>query len=59
MPAKSGKQYRFMQAIAHGAEPKSGEGPSQAVAKEFVDATPMKKKKLFSRSEHGSRTVRD
>ena len=57
MPAKSGKQYRFMQAIAHGAEPKSGNGPSQAVAKEFVAATPKRKKKPVQGP--GSRVLRD
>lgn len=59
MPAKSKAQYRMMQAIAHRAKPKVAGGPSEAVAREFVDATPMKKKKLFSRSEHGSRMMRD
>jgi hypothetical protein len=38
MPSKSGKQHRFMEAVAHGAKPKSGSGPSQAQAKEFVQA---------------------
>ena len=57
MPAKSGKQYRFMQAIAHGAEPKSGNGPSQAVAKEFVAATPKRKKKPVQGP--GSRVLRE
>ena len=38
MPSTSDKQHRFMEAIAHGAKPKSGHGPSKAVAKEFVDA---------------------
>lgn len=49
----------MMQAIAHGAKPKVGDGPSEAVAKEFVDKTPMKKKRLFERSGHGSRIMRD
>ena len=44
MPSKSGKQHRMMEAIAHGAKPKGGSGPSQgshpsqAVAKEFAKA---------------------
>ena len=37
-PSKSPKQHRFMEAVAHGAKPKSGSGPSQAQAKEFVQA---------------------
>jgi len=38
MPSKTPKQHRFMEAIAHGAKPKSGKGPSPAVAREFVAA---------------------
>lgn len=57
MPAKSKAQYNLMQAVAHGAKVK--DGPSEAVAREFVAKTPPKKRKLFARSEHGSRTVRD
>ena len=48
MPAKSAKQYRFMQAAAHGGL----KGPQQvpeAVAKEFVRATPPKKRKIWSK----------
>ena len=44
MPAKSVKQLKFMQAIAHGMKPNKGLGPSVAVAKEFVAKTPNKKK---------------
>ena len=36
MPAKSKKQYRYMQAIAHGWEPDDGSGPSKEQAEEFV-----------------------
>lgn len=51
MPAKSAKQYNFMQAAANGGLKSSG--PSKEVAKEFIKATPkgnrskwsMKKKK--------------
>jgi hypothetical protein len=49
MPAKSAKQYRFMQAIAHGATPTKGVGPSEAVAKEFVKKTSANKRKEWSR----------
>lgn len=49
MPAKSGKQYRFMQAIAHGAKPHKGIGPSPDVAKEFIEKTSSKNRKKWSR----------
>ena len=48
MPAKSAKQYRFMQAAAHGGL----KGPQKidpAVAKEFVDKTPTNRRKLWSK----------
>lgn len=38
MPSVSAKQHRFMEGIAHGMKPKSGKGPSKAVAQEFVQA---------------------
>jgi len=38
MPSKSPKQHRFMEAVAHGAKPKGGSGPSQKQAAEFVQA---------------------
>lgn len=47
MPAKSTKQLRFMEMIAHGGKSNKGIGPSEAVAKEFVDKTPKKKKSMF------------
>lgn len=50
MPAKSAKQYGMMAAIAHGAKPMSGIGPSQAVAKEFVDKTPASKRSAFMKA---------
>lgn len=36
MPPKSEKQRRFMEAIAHGAKPKGGIGPSKEVAQKFL-----------------------
>lgn len=48
MPAKSGKQYRFMQAVAHGKIAKAA-APSMEVAKEFIKKTPSKKRSLFSK----------
>lgn len=51
MPATSGKQYRFMQMMAHNPEKKKtkGPGPSQIVAKEFIDKTSKAKRKQFSK----------
>ena len=49
MPAKSAKQYGLMQGIAHGSITGKS-GPSRAVAREFVDKTPSKKRKAFSRA---------
>ena len=45
MPAKSAKQY----GIAHGSITGKA-GPSRAVAKEFVNATPAKKKHKFAKA---------
>jgi hypothetical protein len=49
MPAKSKKQYKFMAAVAHGAKPFKGTGPSKEVAREFVEKTPKKKRSQFMR----------
>ena len=38
MPSKSPAQHRLMEAAAHGMETRSNAGPSQDVAKEFVQA---------------------
>jgi hypothetical protein len=38
MPSKTKKQARFMQAVAHGFQPKYKKGPSVKVAKEFLEA---------------------
>lgn len=51
MPAKSGKQYRFMQMIAHGGKSKTDAGPSKEVAREFIEKTPAKKRKLFAKKK--------
>lgn len=51
MPAVSAKQYGLMQAVAHGTSTKSGlGGPSREVAKEFVEKTPAKKRKVFAKA---------
>ncbi len=51
MPAKSAKQYKFMQMMAHNPSKKSskGVGPSPDVAKKFIEETPSDKRKLFMR----------
>ena len=48
MPAKSAKQYRFMQMVAHGKKPRKGIGPSEEVAKEFIRKTPKSKRKEYA-----------
>jgi hypothetical protein len=51
MPATSAKQYRFMQAAAHGGL----RGPQKiepSVAKEFIKKTPPKQRKLFARKSY-------
>lgn len=47
MPAKSAKQYRFMAMMAHGGKSNKGVGPSEDVAKEFVEKTSPKKRSMF------------
>jgi hypothetical protein len=50
MPAKSAKQYRLMQMIAHGGKKRGkGVGPSPEVAREFIEKTPSKKRKEWSK----------
>jgi hypothetical protein len=51
MPAKSAKQYKFMQAIAHGSSNKIDAGPSKKVAEEFISKTPKKKRSIFMKGE--------
>lgn len=56
MPSKSEKQHMLMEAIGHGAKPKSGKGPPVAVAKEFIKAD--KGKKTFKKpSPIGSKST--
>lgn len=50
MPAKSGKQYRFMQMIAHGKKP-DRVGPSKEVAREFIEKTTANKRSEFSKKK--------
>lgn len=51
MPAKSEKQYKFMQAVLHSKTNKKGVGPSKEVAKKFVEETPKEKRSLFMKSK--------
>lgn len=53
MPAVSSKQYKFMAGIAHGMKPNKGVGPSQEVAKEFVDKTSPAKRSMFMKKKKG------
>ena len=48
MPANSGKQYRMMQAVAHGTSTVDV-GPSKKVAKEFIKKTPKSKRSKWSK----------
>ena len=50
MPAKSAAQYRLMQAVAHGTSTKKG-GPSKAVAREFIAATPPAKRTAYAKKK--------
>lgn len=50
MPAKSAKQYKFMQMMAHNpSKSNKSYGPSPSVAREFIEKTPAKKRKEFSK----------
>lgn len=51
MPITSKKQYNYFQMMAHNPEKKytKGKGPSREVAREFIEKTPAKKRKLFSK----------
>ena len=50
MPAKSAKQYRFMQMMAHNpSKAKASHGPYPELAREFIEKTPKSKRKEFSK----------
>ena len=51
MPARSAKQYRLMQMVAHGKKPSNFAGPSKAVAEEIINKTPAEKKSLFAKKK--------
>ena len=50
MPAKSSKQYKFMQMIAHN-KSKSSIGPSKELADEMIKKTPNKKRSMFMKKD--------
>ena len=58
MPAKSSKQYGFMQGILHGSITGGKSAPSRSVAREFVDATPAKKRHKFAEVLAGKKKKR-
>ncbi|HMD80066.1 MAG TPA: hypothetical protein VKE92_02085 [Anaerolineales bacterium] len=49
MPAKSGKQYRWLQAVTHGGADKSGSSMSKEKAREWIHHTPPEKRKMFAK----------
>ena len=53
MPAKSAKQYNFMQMIAHGKKPDKakGVGPSKEVAEEMISKTSKSARSKFAKSK--------
>jgi hypothetical protein len=50
MPAKSGRQYRWLQAVAHGSA-NTASGMSREKAREWIQHTPPEKRKIFARKE--------
>lgn len=57
MPVKSAKQFRFMEAAAHGGL-KGMAGPSKAVASEFLSKTPESTKSSFAKQNKFSNAMR-
>lgn len=51
MPAKSAAQYKFMQGMAHGMKARKSTGPSPEVAEEFIEKTPVAKRKLWMKKK--------
>lgn len=50
MPAKSAKQYRYMQMMAHNPEKaRNSKGPSPEVAREFIEKTSARKRKEYAK----------
>lgn len=49
MPSVSRRQHNFMEMIKHGGKPRSGKGPSQAVASDFVAADQARGKKALAK----------
>jgi len=46
---KSGKQFRFLEGIAHGMKPSKGKGPSSDVANKMLSDEDESRKKRFAR----------
>ena len=57
MPVKSAKQFRFMEAAAHGGLSNMA-GPSKAVASEFLDKTSHATKSSFAKQNKFSSAMR-
>lgn len=51
MPAKSAKQFRFMEMAAHNPSKMRSVGPSKKVAEEFIKKTSPKKRSQFMREK--------
>ena len=51
MPAKSAKQYRFMEMAAHNPSKMKSVGPSKKVAEEFIRKTSKAKRSEFMRKK--------
>ena len=54
MPATSGKQYRFMELMAHGKHHNIA-GPSKKVAEEFIHATSSDKRKKWAHKKKSNK----
>lgn len=55
MPSVSQKQHNYMEGIAHGMKPRSGKGPSKAVAEEFVKADAGRSSTVAKRHKNNKR----
>lgn len=46
---KSGKQFRFLEGIAHGMKPRASKGPSSDVASKMLSEEDESRKKRFAK----------
>lgn len=51
MPAKSAKQFRFMEMAVHNPSKMRSVGPSKKVAEEFIKKTPKSKRSQFMKDK--------